>query len=245
MHRSGESHPCEVCEAVFRSAAGLRYHRWKFHRTGSNGPQRDDPENWFEKPFMCGYCSHTSGLAGNLKKHIANMHKDMPMKVIDLRKARKEAKKAAHARNAYDSHEGVERETPEVGDVDGDSLGDSLDGQPNIVASAASTMRQNDAAGAGLTGDHPMADAYRMNVNERMDNNSEMRMRMEMKDRMDGERLKELNELNERVEMERMREFERMEMERMREMSERMETGGVDMRRIDMIVNQIANRIHT
>ena len=43
---------------------------------------------------MCGHCSHTSGLLGNLKKHIVNIHKSLPVKVIDLREARKEAKKA-------------------------------------------------------------------------------------------------------------------------------------------------------
>ena len=102
VHRSGESHPCDECESVFRSATGLKYHRWKAHRSGNNGPQKDDPDHWMDKPFMCGHCSHTSGLLGNLKKHIVNIHKSLPVKVIDLREARKEAKKACQL-------EGVER----------------------------------------------------------------------------------------------------------------------------------------
>ena len=165
---------------------------------------------------MCGYCSHTSGLAGNLKKHIANMHKEMPMKVIDLRKARKDAKKAAKSKQkpgavTHDVEPGEQMTDDDIhADVGHAATAAAEMAASERAAAAMSAVGMAAAAAAAATGG-----AFAM-----------------------PERPAAL------YDHDRLREMERYaESERLREMNERME-GAMDPRRIDMIVNQIANRIN-
>jgi len=92
IHGEGEVFSCPECSANYETSGGLSYHRWKIHRVGRNGRGEDDPDHWIEKPYKCYYCSHASGISNNTKKHIVNVHKGLPLKVIDLREVRAEQK---------------------------------------------------------------------------------------------------------------------------------------------------------
>jgi len=85
VHHSKHDSPCPECAQLFKSKTGLMYHRWKVHHKGKNGLNEDNENNRIEKPFKCKYCEHTSGLPGNLRKHIMNIHKDLPIEYLDLR----------------------------------------------------------------------------------------------------------------------------------------------------------------
>jgi len=78
--------PCTECSQIFHSESGKNYHRWKVHHIGTNGGDVGHANYSMKKPFKCGYCQHTSGLQGNLKKHLLNVHKGLPIKFSDLRK---------------------------------------------------------------------------------------------------------------------------------------------------------------
>jgi len=60
----------------------MNYHLWRIHKIGKNGSQEDDADRRLEKPFKCPYCSHTSGLSGNVRKHVMNVHKGMQVDYV-------------------------------------------------------------------------------------------------------------------------------------------------------------------
>ena len=59
---------------------------WRVHHVGRNGAVKDDSNFRIERPFKCAHCNHTSGLPGNLRKHLKNIHPDLPVEYVDLRK---------------------------------------------------------------------------------------------------------------------------------------------------------------
>ena len=61
---------------------------WRVHNVGSNGGIDASANNHaIKRPFKCAYCNHASGLSGNVRKHVMNMHPDLPVEYVDLRKA--------------------------------------------------------------------------------------------------------------------------------------------------------------
>lgn len=85
VHLSKDTVQCSQCEQVFCSKSGLNYHMWRVHRTGKNGGVKDDSIDRLERPFRCAYCNHTSALSGNVRKHVGNVHPELPIKYVDLR----------------------------------------------------------------------------------------------------------------------------------------------------------------
>lgn len=55
--------PCPMCDRMFYKVGDLKRHM-RVH-TG-------------EKPFACPYCSHRSALKGNLVRHLAAIHTELP-----------------------------------------------------------------------------------------------------------------------------------------------------------------------
>lgn len=88
VHHSRYSSKCPECEQVFHSQTGIRYHLWRVHRIGKNGAVQDDANFRLERPYKCAYCNHTSGLSGNVRKHVKNIHPDLPIEYVDLRKVK-------------------------------------------------------------------------------------------------------------------------------------------------------------
>ena len=86
VHRAGYSSKCPECGEAFQSMSGLRYHLWRVHQIGHNGNVPNSVACTTAKPFKCSYCNHTSGLSGNMRKHLKNVHSDLPIKYTDLRK---------------------------------------------------------------------------------------------------------------------------------------------------------------
>ena len=72
--------------SVFQSKSGLHYHLWRVHQIGRNGDVPNSIACTISKPFQCAYCNHTSGLSGNIRKHVKNIHSHLPIKYLDLRK---------------------------------------------------------------------------------------------------------------------------------------------------------------
>ena len=64
---------------------------WRVHQIGKNGAVADDADFRLMRPFKCAYCTHTSGLSGNVRKHVKNIHPELPVEYVDLRKVRKAA----------------------------------------------------------------------------------------------------------------------------------------------------------
>ena len=71
---------------MFYSKSGLHYHLWRVHQVGKNGDVPNSVACRIAKPFRCGYCDHVTGLDGNMRKHVANRHRSLPMYYVDLRK---------------------------------------------------------------------------------------------------------------------------------------------------------------
>jgi len=99
VHRSKDTSKCPECDQVFHSQTGIRYHLWRVHRIGKNGSVQDDADFRLERPFKCAYCNHTSGLSGNVRKHVKNIHPELPIEYIDLRKVQIAAAELVRNRN--------------------------------------------------------------------------------------------------------------------------------------------------
>ena len=66
---------------------------WREHQKGKNGGVDANSDCDMKRPFKCAYCHHTSGLSGNVRKHVKSAHPGLPIEYVDLRKVLQKAVK--------------------------------------------------------------------------------------------------------------------------------------------------------
>jgi len=86
IHLRKQRARCVECDIEFQSKSGMEYHMWRVHNTGRHGGLAASVESHIKQPFKCAYCHHTSGLSGNIRKHLRGVHAGLPIKFVDLRK---------------------------------------------------------------------------------------------------------------------------------------------------------------
>ena len=69
------------------------------HNQGRHGGMDADVASHIKRPYQCAYCHHTSGLSGNMTKHLRGVHANLPVKYVDLRKVANEKRNETEISN--------------------------------------------------------------------------------------------------------------------------------------------------